>query len=75
MLPSYYLGINQIQWALEFMKCLKVDYNYPESIGKIVKMLETIMIELYSKINAIQYKLKMEEPSVEIKSSLSNSKS
>lgn len=48
------------------MKCLKVDYNYPENIGKIVKILEKNMIELYSKISAIQYKAKMQEPSVEI---------
>ncbi|XP_003247091.1 uncharacterized protein LOC100574014 [Acyrthosiphon pisum] len=59
-------GINQIQWALEFLKCLKVDYNYPECIGKIVKILEKNMIELYSKINTIQYKAKQQEPSVEI---------
>ncbi|KAL4135353.1 hypothetical protein QTP88_006968 [Uroleucon formosanum] len=59
-------GINQIQWALEFLKCLKVDYNYPESIGKIVKVLEKNMIELYSKISAIQDKAKKQEPSVEI---------
>jgi len=43
-----------------------VDYNYPECIGKIVKILEKNMIELYSKINAIQQKAKMQEPSVEI---------
>ncbi|XP_015374785.1 PREDICTED: uncharacterized protein LOC107169506 [Diuraphis noxia] len=59
-------GINQIQWALEFLRCLKVDYSYPESIGKIVKTLEKNMIELYSKINEIQYKKKMQESSVEL---------
>ncbi|XP_026819418.1 uncharacterized protein LOC113558104 [Rhopalosiphum maidis] len=67
-------GINQIQWALEFLKCLKVDYNYPESIGKIVKTIEKVMIELYSKINIIQYKAKLQEPSVELKDSMSDSK-
>lgn len=63
MFYLYYTGINQIEWALEFLKCLKIDYKYPENIGKIVKLLEKIMIELYSKINVIQYKKKMEEDS------------
>jgi len=69
---SYFIGINQIQWALEFLRCLKVDYSYPESIGKIVKTLEKNMIELYSKINEIQYKKKMQELSVEILDSKSD---
>jgi len=75
LFDSYLIGINQIQWALEFLKCLKVDYNYPESIGKIVKTIEKVMIELYSKINIIQYKAKLQEPSVELKDSMSDSKS
>ncbi|XP_025191206.1 uncharacterized protein LOC112591583 [Melanaphis sacchari] len=67
-------GINQMQWALEFLKCLKVDYNYPESIGKIVKTIEKVMIEIYSKINNIQYKAKILELSIEKKDSMNNSK-
>ncbi|CAH1732585.1 unnamed protein product [Aphis gossypii] len=65
-------GINQMEWALEFLKCLKVDYNYPESIGKIVKTIEKVMIELYSKISEIQHKEK--ELIVENKDSTGNSK-
>lgn len=49
-----------------------MDYSYPESIGKIVKTLEKNMIELYSKINEIQYKKKMQELSVEILDSKSD---
>jgi len=40
--------------------------TFPECIGKIVKILEKNMIELYSKINTIQYKAKQQEPSIEI---------
>lgn len=61
-----------MEWALEFLKCFKVDYNYPESIGKIVKTIEKVMIELYSKISEIQHKEK--ELIVENKDSTGNSK-
>lgn len=70
---SYVTGINQMEWALEFLKCFKVDYNYPESISKIVKTIEKVMIELYSKISEIQHKEK--ELIVENKDSTGNSKS
>lgn len=43
-------GINQLQWALEFLKCMKVDYNYPASIVKIVNELEERLIKLYAKV-------------------------
>lgn len=43
-------GINQLQWALEFMKCMKTDYTYPASMGNIVKDLEIQMIQLYSQV-------------------------
>ncbi|XP_050444426.1 uncharacterized protein LOC126847984 isoform X1 [Adelges cooleyi] len=44
------IGINQLQWALEFMKCMKIDYGYPESIEKIVNELEDRLISLYAKV-------------------------
>lgn len=44
------LGITQLQWALEFMKCMKIDYGYPESIEKIVGELEDQLIGLYAKV-------------------------
>lgn len=43
-------GINQIQWALELMKCMRVDFSYPEGIGKIVIVLEKQLLELYAKV-------------------------
>lgn len=46
-------GINQLQWALEFLKCMKVDYNYPASIEKIVNELEERLIQLYAKVGGI----------------------
>lgn len=48
--PTALLGINQLQWALEFMKCMKTDYTYPTSMGNIVKDLEIQMIQLYSQV-------------------------
>ncbi|XP_050526569.1 uncharacterized protein LOC126897201 [Daktulosphaira vitifoliae] len=44
------IGITQLQWALEFMKCMKVDHGYPESIEKIVGELEDHLIGLYAKV-------------------------
>ncbi|XP_026818946.1 uncharacterized protein LOC113557570 [Rhopalosiphum maidis] len=44
------IGVNQLQWALEFLRCMKVDYGYPESIGKIVGELEEQLISLYAKV-------------------------
>lgn len=43
-------GVNQLLWALEFLKCMKTDYNYPASIKKIVNALEDQLIHLYAKI-------------------------
>lgn len=39
-----------MQWALEFLKCMKTDYNYPASIKKIVSELEDQLIQLYAKV-------------------------
>lgn len=39
-----------MQWALKFLKCLKIDYAYPENIGKIVRDLEGHLITLYAKV-------------------------
>ncbi|XP_060856065.1 uncharacterized protein LOC132933804 [Metopolophium dirhodum] len=44
------IGINQLQWALEFLRCMKVNYGYPESIEKIVGELEEQLISLYAKV-------------------------
>ncbi|XP_022175687.1 uncharacterized protein LOC111037427 [Myzus persicae] len=44
------IGVNQLQWALEFLRCMKVDYGYPESIEKIVGELEEQLISLYAKV-------------------------
>lgn len=35
---------------MEFMRCMKVDYGYPESIEKITNELEDQLIELYAKV-------------------------
>lgn len=43
-------GVNQLQWALEFLRCMKVDYGYPETIEKIVNELEEKLITLYAKV-------------------------
>lgn len=43
-------GVNQLQWALEFLRCMKVDYGYPDSIAKIVGELEEQLISLYAKV-------------------------
>lgn len=58
------LGINQMQWALEFLKCLKEDYSYPESIRKIVNDLEIQLIDLYAKVGE-QMKKNSQEPTKE----------
>lgn len=42
-------GIIQVEWALEFLKCMQVDYSYPESIRKIVGVLEKNLMDLYIK--------------------------
>lgn len=56
------IGVNQLQWALEFMRCMKVDYGYPESIGKIVNELENQLITLYAKVGKkIQERNKQKE--------------
>lgn len=47
---TLFTGINQLQWALEFLRCMKVDYGYPESIEKIVGELEEQLISLYAKV-------------------------
>lgn len=44
-----YTGIIQVEWALEFLKCMRVDYSYPESICKIVEVLEKNLMDLYIK--------------------------
>ncbi|VVC45954.1 Hypothetical protein CINCED_3A017099 [Cinara cedri] len=44
------IGINQLQWALEFMRSMKVEYGYPECIGKIVSEFEDQLIMLYSMV-------------------------
>lgn len=43
-------GVNQLQWALEFLRCMKVDYGYPDSIAKITGELEEQLISLYAKV-------------------------
>jgi len=50
MFFTLFTGINQLQWALEFLRCMKVDYGYPESIEKIVGELEEQLISLYAKV-------------------------
>lgn len=35
---------------MEFMRCMKVDYGYPESIEKITNELEDQLIGLYAKV-------------------------
>lgn len=51
IVPTYLLlGINQMQWTLEFLKCMELEHSYPECIGKIVNELEKQLIELYSKV-------------------------
>ncbi|XP_050426978.1 uncharacterized protein LOC126837198 [Adelges cooleyi] len=52
------IGITQLQWALEFMKCMKVDYGYPESIEKIVNELEDQLIALYAKVGQKLHEIK-----------------
>lgn len=46
----FLVGVNQLKWALEFMKCMKSDYGYPQSIERIVGELEDQLIELYAMI-------------------------
>lgn len=44
------------------MRCMKVDYGYPESIGKIVNELENQLITLYAKVGKkIQERNKQKE--------------
>jgi hypothetical protein len=52
------IGINQLRWALELLKCFRVDYRYPDSIVKIVKDLEKQIIELYAKLGGMLQKMK-----------------
>jgi hypothetical protein len=51
--PLFFTGVNQLQWALEFLKCMKVDYDYPKSINNVVTELEEQLIRLYAKIGDI----------------------
>lgn len=64
-LMQMYIGINQMRWALEFLKCFKVEYTYPDSIAKIVKDTEVKIIALYaklgSKLQEIQTQREMDE--------------
>lgn len=52
------IGINQMRWALEFLKCFRVDYSYPDSIVKIVKDVEKQIIVLYGKLGGMLQKMK-----------------
>lgn len=62
IVPTYILlGINQMQWALEFLKCMKLEHSYPECIGKIVYELEKQLIELYSKVSEKLNEQKMQK--------------
>uniref|UniRef100_A0A2S2R7B7 Uncharacterized protein n=1 Tax=Sipha flava TaxID=143950 RepID=A0A2S2R7B7_9HEMI len=56
--PKIKCGINQLRWALELLKCFRVDYRYPDSIVKIVKDLEKQIIELYAKLGGMLQKMK-----------------
>lgn len=47
--------MSQLHWALEFIKCMKVDYGYPESIAKIVNELEDQLIGLYAMVGKKMY--------------------
>lgn len=53
-----YTGINQVQWALEFLKCMKVDYSYPESIRIVVHVLEKYLLQLYAIVGEKLYMIK-----------------
>lgn len=55
MFLFFLVGVNQLQWALEFMKCMKSDYGYPQSIERIVGELEDQLIELYAMIGLKLY--------------------
>lgn len=37
------------------MRCMKVDYGYPESMEKIINELEDQLLELYAKIGKKVY--------------------
>lgn len=43
-------GVNQLQWALEFMRVMKTDYGYSLTMQYVVIELEDLLISLYAKI-------------------------
>lgn len=52
---SYYFflcvsGVNQLQWALEFMRVMKTDYGYSLTMQYVVNNLEDQLLLLYAKI-------------------------
>jgi len=55
------IGINQIQWALEFLKCMKEGYSYPASIGKIVHEIEEQLIKMYAKVGGKLHEIKIKQ--------------
>ncbi|VVC25304.1 Hypothetical protein CINCED_3A012407 [Cinara cedri] len=59
--PTIRSGINQVQWALEYMKCMKLDYSYPESIRSIIYVLEKQLMELYAQVGEKLYQSKKQE--------------
>ncbi|VVC27180.1 Hypothetical protein CINCED_3A018569 [Cinara cedri] len=74
---SLRIGINQLQWALQFMQCMKVDNGYPESIGKIVSDLENQLITLYAMVGKVlkekkKSEVEIAEKDVNEKSSISS---
>lgn len=50
--------MSQLHWALEFIKCMKVDYGYPDSINKIVNQLEDQLIGRYAMVGKKMHTVK-----------------